>query len=131
MRPFGPDPETRERSTPSARASLRTDGDPVAHLDLQVLDGAGGGRGDVHRRLVGLERDQRVLRLHRVAGFDEDLDDRDVREIADVRDLDLERAHRVSGFRQSTGRADSPRSRISGWPRRPWWPGARPRPLAP
>jgi hypothetical protein len=39
-------------------AALR---DPVADLDLQLLDGAGLRCRDVRRRLVGLQRDQRVL----------------------------------------------------------------------
>ena len=49
------------------------------------------GRRHVHGRLVGLQRDQRVLGLDRVALRDVDLDDRHVLEVADVRDLDLDR----------------------------------------
>src|SRR5439155_15833217 len=43
MRPFGPDPETRERSTPSSRANLRTEGDACACLNasLSIFAGAG------------------------------------------------------------------------------------------
>ena len=47
------------------------------------------GRRDVHRRLVGLERDQRVLGLDLVAGRDVDLDHRHVGEIPDVGDADF------------------------------------------
>ncbi len=65
----------------------------VAELDLDFLDGAGGGRGNVHRRLVRFERDERILGLHRVARLHEDLDDRDVLEVADVGDFDLDGAH--------------------------------------
>jgi hypothetical protein len=46
---------------------------------------------DVHRRLIRLERDERVLRFHRIAGLHEDLDDRDVGEIADIGNLDFDR----------------------------------------
>ena len=60
------------------------------------------GRGHVHRRLVGLERDQRVLGGDRVADRDEDLDHGHVGEVADVRDLDLRsvrsRRHTVVGI---------------------------------
>ncbi len=66
-------------------------GDGVADRDLELADRPGRRRRDVHRRLVGLERDERVLLGHRVAGAHHDLDDRDVGEVADVRDLDLER----------------------------------------
>ena len=40
-------------------------GNPVAELDLQLGDGAGGRRRDVHAGLVALERDQRVVGLDR------------------------------------------------------------------
>ena len=68
--------------------------DPVAHLHLEILDRAGRGRRHVHRRLVGLDLDQRILGFDRVPGLDENLDDRHVLEIADCGDLDFERAHR-------------------------------------
>ena len=48
-------------------------------------------RGDVHRRLVAFQRDQRSLRLYAVPGGDEHLDDGDVAEVADVRDGDGQR----------------------------------------
>ena len=59
-------PCRRPQDRPSASAPLeRQDQAPhrdlVPDLHLQLLDDAGGRRGHVHRRLVGLERDQRVL----------------------------------------------------------------------
>jgi len=63
----------------------------VADRDLELADRPGRRRRDVHRRLVGLERDERVLLGHRVAGAHHHLDDGDVGEVADVGDLDLER----------------------------------------
>ena len=51
------------------------------------------GDGHVHRRLVRLERDERILRLDRVARLYEDLDDRNVGEAADVGNLHLDRSH--------------------------------------
>ena len=61
----------------------------VAHRDLQLLHDAAERRRHVHRRLVGLERDQRVLRRDRVAGRHQHLDHRYVGEVADVRDFHL------------------------------------------
>ena len=56
----------------------------------------------VHRRLVGLERQQRVVDRDGVSGRDVDLDDRDVGEVADVRDLDRDglarRGHTCTGI---------------------------------
>ncbi len=64
---------------------------------LMVFEGdAAERRGHVHRRLVGLERDERVFGLHRIARFHLHLDDGHVLEVADVGDLDLDcLAHRV------------------------------------
>ena len=42
MRPFGPVPVTRARSTPSSRANLRTDGDACAALNAALSTGAAG-----------------------------------------------------------------------------------------
>jgi len=50
----------------------------VADTDLQLLDDALQRRGHVHRRLVGLQRDERVLRRDGVAGRDVHLDDGNV-----------------------------------------------------
>ena len=65
--------------------------DPVALLDLELADLARGRRGDVHRRLVGLQRDQRIVDLDLGTGGDMDLDDLHALEVADVGDLDLDR----------------------------------------
>ena len=75
------------------REDQRPFADLVAQLQLQVPDHACRGRRHVHRRLVRFQRDQRVLGLHRVARLHEDLDDRNVLEVADVGDLDFDRAH--------------------------------------
>ena len=64
-------------------------GDLVADGDLDLADLARGGRGNLHRRLVGLQHDQGRLDVHLVAGGDEDLDDGNRVEIADVRDADF------------------------------------------
>ena len=62
----------------------------VADLDLEFLHDAGNGRGHFHRRLVGFQRDQRLLRRRRVAGLDQHFDDGDIFEIADVRYFDFD-----------------------------------------
>src|SRR6267143_1572599 len=56
----------------------------VAHLHLQFLHHAGRGRRYLHRRLVRLQRDQRLLLRNGVARFDEYFDDLDFLEVADV-----------------------------------------------
>ena len=72
---------------------------PFAHLvadfHLHFAHRSAGGRGHIHRRLVGFERNERVLRLDLIAGFYEDLDDRDVLEVADVRHFHIEWIHGV------------------------------------
>ena len=69
---------------------------------MDRLDRPGNGRGDVHRRLVGLECDQRVLDGDLVAGRYEDLDYGDLVEVADVGYLNRlhlrSRAHTVVGI---------------------------------
>ena len=61
----------------------------------------GGGGGDVHRRLVGFERDERILGGDSVAGGDQELDHGDLAEVPDVGDADFEtgrsRRHTVVG----------------------------------
>jgi hypothetical protein len=68
---------------------------PFAHLvadrDAHVLDDAGGARRNLHRRLVAFDGDQALLERDRVARLDEHLDDRDVGEVADVRNPDIDR----------------------------------------
>ena len=63
--------------------------DLVVDLDLELLDHAGMRRRDLHRGLVGLDHDQPGVDRDRLAGLDHHLDDRDVLEVADVRDLDF------------------------------------------
>ena len=68
-------------------------GNPVAQGNPDFLDDAGGGRGHVHRGLVGFEGGDGVFSLDAVANLHEQLDDRDVGEIADVRNLHFNHAH--------------------------------------
>ena len=63
----------------------------VADLDLHFLDDAGGRTRHVHRRLVGFERDERLLFLDGVTRLHQHLDHGDVLVIADVRHLDFDR----------------------------------------
>ena len=56
----------------------------VAGLDLQRRDLPRGRRRNVHRGLVGLERDEALLRGDAVAGLDEHLDDLDVRKVTKI-----------------------------------------------
>ena len=67
----------------------RTFGHLVSDLDLELLHHARGRRRYLHRRLVRLERDQRLLLRHRVARLHQHLDHLDVLEVADVRDFDF------------------------------------------
>jgi hypothetical protein len=67
----------------------------VANLDLELLHHARAWRGDLHRGLVGLERDQRLLFRHGVARLHQYFDDFDFLEVADVRDENL--IHTVVG----------------------------------
>ena len=66
---------------------------PIADLDPDLFHLSAHGRGNVHRRLVRLERDERILLLHLVPRLDEHLDDGDVLEIADIGDLHFLRRH--------------------------------------
>ena len=86
----------------------------VAQLDPDFPDRAADGRGHVHRRLVGFERDERILRLHHVAGLDEDLDDRDVLEVADIGNLD-EMALMGAPTLAAVATALPPRGAIRAW----------------
>ena len=82
--------------------------DARAPLQLDLADDAGRRRRHVHRRLLGLERDQRRIGLDRVARLDHDVDDLDVRVVADVRHAHFDerirghvavlRAQTVTGF---------------------------------
>ena len=64
--------------------------DAVAHLDQHFGDRARARHRNVHRGLVGLQRDHRVFGVELVARRDVHLDHRHVLEIADVRDGDLD-----------------------------------------
>ena len=70
-------------------------------------------RRHIHRGFVGFERDERLLRLDRVARLDHDLDDRHVLEIADVGNADFGDAGRcaASALAAPTQRASSVRCR--------------------
>ena len=59
--------------------------DPVAGGDGERFDNAVVRRRHVHRRLVGLERDQPVFARDTITRADKHFDDLDVREIAQVR----------------------------------------------
>ena len=83
-------PSSESSTEPSATLS------PTATVMSVTLPARG--RRDLHRRLVGLEHDQRVLDRDLVADGDEDLDDGYLVEIPDVRDLDL---HQSSTLRRS------------------------------
>ena len=80
------------------RQDHRALGDLVADRDRDVGDLARRGRRDLHRRLVGLEHDQRILDRDLVADGDQHLDHGYRVEIPDVRDLDL---HQSSTLRRS------------------------------
>ena len=81
-------------------------GDGVAHDNLELGHGPGPRSGDVHRRLVGLQRDERVLERHLVARRNQHLDDRHVGEVADVGDLHLDEiGHQSSTLRRSVSTA--------------------------
>ncbi len=69
--------------------------DAVADLDGDFRDRAGGGRGDVHRRLVALQRDQRLFRGDGIARLHLYFDHRDVLEVPDVGDGDFNRHRRL------------------------------------
>ena len=60
-------------------------------LILMPANGARRRRRDLHRRLVGFQRHQRVFGADLVAFLDQDLDHRHVLEVADIGNLDLDR----------------------------------------
>ena len=68
-------------------------GDLVALLDLTATTLPACGRGHLHRRLVGLELDERGVLGDGVAGLHQDGDDGHVLEVPDVGDLDLDLGH--------------------------------------
>ena len=62
---------------------------PIAHRHVQRDDATGHGRRNLHRRLLALECDQRLLRHDDVSRGDEHLDHLDFVEVADVRNQDV------------------------------------------
>ena len=79
---------------------------------MELLDGPRLGRRDLHRRLVALERQQRIFALHDVARLHQHLDDRHVLEVADVGNAHVDRAHEADSFarRQRTSWRTSSRT---------------------
>jgi hypothetical protein len=51
---------------------------------VNLLDHTPHGGWHIHRRLLGLESDERCLRLDLLTGFDEHIDDGDVLEVAHI-----------------------------------------------
>ena len=71
----------------------------VAHLQLERLHHPGLGRRNLHRRLVRLQRDQRLFLVDRVAGLDQHLDHFHFLEVPDVGNLHFDRiSHGAPGF---------------------------------
>src|SRR5882724_611937 len=101
LRRFGPgfDPRLGALLAAFEHEDRRPLGDLVAVLDLELLHHAGGGGRNLHRRLVGLEGDERLLLRHLVARLDQHLDHLDFLEVADVGHADGLRATR-SGLRR-------------------------------
>ena len=87
-------------------------------LHAHLADGARGGRRHVHRRLLRLERDERIVALHRVAGLHEHVDDGHVLELADGGHLHLDRpAARRRRLLRGWRRGSRPRARGRAQPR--------------
>ncbi len=87
------------------------DGVALGHLDLGDL--AGMGRGNLHRRLVGFQLDQRVFLLDRVADRDQHGDHRHVGEIADIGNFHIRHRQDLTasgGGDPPAGRPTAPRS---------------------
>src|SRR5205085_1456843 len=68
----------------------------ITGLDLDLFHDAGGRRRYLHRRLVGLQRDERLFLRDGVARLDQHFDDLDFLEVADVGD-DYRLIHTVTG----------------------------------
>ena len=82
------------RGANAGRRSVGVDGEQqgsfghlVAHLDFDLLHHAVDWRRHFHRRLVRFERDERGFHLDRLARLHQDLDDRHIAELADIRDF--------------------------------------------
>ena len=79
----------------------------IADGDLDRRDLAGRRRRDLHRRLVGLQDDERVFGGDLVAHRNQHLDHRHVVEVPDVRDEHLFRSHALPHTRHGAGRSGS------------------------
>ena len=106
-------------------------GDLVPELHPELRDHPRGRGGDVHRRLVALESEERVVEFHPVPGGDQKLDHRDPGEVPDVRDRDLDslrharrRSSRPPFASGSPGAAARGRRGSAGWRRGPSRRGA-------
>ena len=82
----------------------------VADLDVNGNNGARLFRRNVHRRLVGLERNQRVLDRDHIAGRRQDLDNLDVLEVAKIRNRQLGGHQGIACSSLSTSASFSPRN---------------------
>lgn len=108
------------RSRPRRRRGCRRSGSPcglehqdhgsLAHLvidlDPDLLHDAGVRRRDLHRRFVGFDNDQAGVDRNGLAGFHHHLDDGDVLEVADVRNLDFDLGHTALPNLRTTRAAD-------------------------
>ena len=65
----------------------------IADFDEHLGDRSRMGRGHVHRRLVRLQRQQRLVGLHHIARLDENFDHRHVPIVADVRHFHVDFCH--------------------------------------
>jgi hypothetical protein len=74
----------------------------VANLDDDRFHDAIAWRGNFHGRLVGLQRDQRIFRLHLVARLDEYLDNRNFLEVTDIGNLDVDQTTHCSTLGSDT-----------------------------
>ena len=113
----GPGRQPPRRAAPVSR----TTGVPIDHLvadgHQHLLDHAGVRRRDLHRRLVALDGDQALLDLDGVAGLDEDLDHRDLVEVADVGHEHRDRTAARRGSRRRRRRGRRGRCRRGRWRR--------------
>ena len=99
----------RRRRSGGGRAGLRLERQQrrahrhlVADLGDDRRDDAGARRRHLERRLVGFERQQRLLGRHRVARLDQNLDDRHVLEVADIGHFDFDFGHRRFSFARAS-----------------------------
>jgi len=96
-------------------------GHAVADAHPQLRHNSGEWGRHVHRRLVGFQRDQRVLGGDLVPGGDVDLDHRDIGEVADIRDRDVHRAHSRARRRSESTRTRWTTNRAAAAPSTTRW----------